>query len=135
MLNKPQKTAGATAPTEQTFTCIVCPNGCEITAYLAADGSIAKTEGQLCPRGVAYVQAEHTDPRRNIASSVLVTGGVLPIASVRLTDAIPKAQIFNVMAQINAVQLTAPVAIGDVAIANVLGLGVDVIVTKHVAAV
>ncbi len=117
----------------KTFTCIVCPNGCEITAHLAADGSIETTEGQLCPRGVDYVRQELTDPRRNIASSVRVLGGDAPITSVRLTGVIPKAEIFNVMAQINTVTLTAPASIGDVVIPNVCGLGVDVIVTKNVA--
>lgn len=120
--------------TEKTFTCIVCPNGCEVTAMLNPDGSLAKCAGQLCPRGVDYVTQELTDPRRNIATSVRVLGGIAPITSVRLTNVIPKAEIFNVMAQINAQSIAAPVAIGDVVIANVLGLGVDVIVTKPVAA-
>ncbi len=119
----------------KTFTCIVCPNGCEVTAFFAQDGTIEKVEGHTCPRGVEYVKQELTDPRRNIASSVLVAGGELPITSVRLTGVIPKARIFDVMAQINDVKLTAPVVIGDVAIPNVLDLGVDVIVTKNVAAV
>ncbi len=119
----------------KTFTCIVCPNGCEVTAHFAQDGSIEKVEGQLCPRGEAYVRQELTDPRRNIATSVLVVGGDLPITSVRLTDVIPKNRIFDVMDAINAQSLTAPVHIGDVVIADVLGLGVDVIVTKNIAAV
>ncbi len=116
------------------FTCIVCPNGCDVTAHLAADGTIERCEGQLCPRGADYVRQELTDPRRNIASSVLVRGGEAPITSVRLTGVIPKGKIFAVMAQINAQSIAAPAKIGDVVIANVLGLGVDVIVTKHVAA-
>ncbi len=122
------------AITEQEYTCIICPNGCEITAQLGADGSMQACTGQLCPRGVDYVRQERTDPRRNIATSVRVLGGAAPITSVRLTDVIPKAEIFNVMAQINAQTIAAPTAIGDVVIANVLGLGVDVIVTKPVAA-
>ncbi len=115
------------------ITCIVCPNGCDITVQLGEDGTLLSMEGQLCPRGEGYVRQELTDPRRNIATSVLVTGGVLPIVSVRLTDMIPKARIFDVMAAINEKTLEAPVSMGDVVIADVLGLGVDVIVTKHVA--
>lgn len=118
----------------KTYTCIICPNGCDITAYFDADGNLEKTEGQLCKRGVDYVKQELTDPRRNIASSVIVRGGDLPIASVRLTNVIPKDRIFDVMAEINKVVLDAPVKIGQVAIPNVLDLGVDVIVTKHVFA-
>ena len=36
------------------------------------------------------------------------------------------------MNEINKQTLTAPVRIGDVVIENVLGLGSDVIVTKHI---
>lgn len=117
------------------FTCIICPNGCEVTASLAPDGSTVACSGQLCPRGETYVTQELTDPHRNIATSVLVRGGDAPITSVRLSDVIPKARIFDVMAQINAQCIDAPAKIGDVVIADVLGLGVDVIITKNVAAV
>ncbi len=123
-----------TGQTQQEYTCIICPNGCDITAQLNPDGTLQSCTGQLCPRGVEYVTQERTDPRRNIATSVRVVGGAAPITSVRLSDVIPKAEIFNVMAQINAQSIEAPVHIGDVVIANVLGLGVDVIVTKPVAA-
>ncbi len=137
-MSERSKTASA-APTAapqptKTFTCIVCPNGCDITAFLGSTGTLEKTEGQLCPRGITYVQQELTDPRRNIATSVRVLGGEAPITSVRLTGVIPKGEIFNAMAQINAESVTAPCAIGDVVIANLLGLGVDVIVTKPIAA-
>ncbi len=119
--------------TSKTFTCIVCPNGCEVTANLTPSGEITACTGQLCPRGAEYVRQELTDPRRNIATSVLVTGGDASITSVRLTDAIPKARIFEVITQINAQSVVAPANIGDVLIENVLGLGVDVIITKNVA--
>ena len=115
------------------FTCIMCPQGCDITVELE-DGAIASVTGNRCPKGAAYVTQEIENPMRNIASSVLVTGGELPLASVRLSGAIPKGRIFDVMAEIRGVTLRAPVHEGDVAIADVLGLGVDVIVTKDVEA-
>lgn len=49
-----------------------------------------------------------------------------------LTHAIPKARIFDVMAEIRKQKLTAPVKAGEVVIENVLGLGSNVIVTKSV---
>ena len=68
---------------QRSFTCIVCPNGCEITAgyETSADGSVVihSIEGQTCPRGAEYVRQELTDPRRTIASSVRVRGGELPL--------------------------------------------------------
>ena len=61
-----------------------------------------------------------------------VTGGKLPLASVRLTAPIPKARIFDAMKEIDACTLTAPVHIGDIVIRDILGLGSDVIVTKNI---
>lgn len=86
------------------FTCIICPNGCEISAdyEIQADQSVVihSLEGATCKRGAEYVKQELTDPKRNIATSVLVEGGELPLASVRLTAPIPKARIFDAMDEI-----------------------------------
>ncbi len=114
-----------------TFTCIVCPNGCEVEAEYEGKKVFSVT-GNLCPKGKDYVTQELVDPRRTIASSVRVTGGAMPLASVRLTRAIPKDRIFDVMREINSVVLAAPVKIGDIVIPNVLGLDSDVIVTKNI---
>ena len=113
------------------FTCIICPNGCEITAGVE-DNQIISIEGALCPKGETYVNQELTDPRRNIATSVLVKGGELPLASVRLTNPIPKARIFDAMAEIRGIAVEAPVEAGTVVIRGILGLDSDVIVTKGV---
>jgi CxxC motif-containing protein len=114
------------------YTCIICPNGCGLTAELE-DGKLLAVHGAICQRGREYVLRELTHPQRNIASSILVEGGELPLASVRLSKAIPKDNIHEVMAVIKAARLSAPVTIGQVAIANVLGLGSDIIVTRNVA--
>jgi CxxC motif-containing protein len=113
------------------FNCIICPNGCDITAKIE-DKKIISVEGATCERGYEYAEQELTDPHRSIASSVLLEGGSLPLVSVRLTSTIPKGKIFDVIAVIKKVHLKAPVFIGQVAIENVLGLGSDVIVTKNV---
>ena len=52
----------------KTFTCIICPNGCEITADVEENGQITKIEGATCSKGEDYVKQELTDPRRNIAT-------------------------------------------------------------------
>ena len=123
------------------FTCILCPNGCEIEAEIeeigakAEDGVIASIQGNLCDKGRVYVEQEVFRPKRNIASSVLVDGGELPLVSVRLTAPIPKERIFDVMAEIRKQRLAAPVQRGQVVIQDVMGLGSDVITTKHVEAV
>lgn len=119
------------------FTCIMCPLGCDLKAETGqeADGKEILVTGNTCKKGKEYAVQELTDPQRNIATSVLVTGGELPLASVRLTHAIPKDRIFDVMAEIRRQKLTAPVKAGEIVIENVLGLGSNVIVTKSVEAV
>ena len=86
------------------YTCIICPNGCDIRAQIEEreDGSrrICSVEGAACPKGRAYVEQELTDPQRNIATSVLVKGGILPLASVRLTNPIPRDRIFDAVSEI-----------------------------------
>ncbi len=120
------------------FTCIMCPQGCDIQVELddTVEGApkILSVEGNRCPKGEAYVTQEIENPMRNIATSVLIDGGELPLASVRLSGMIPKDRIFDVMGEIRKVELPAPVHEGDVVIPDVLGLGVDVIVTKDVEA-
>ena len=116
---------------KRTFTCIVCPNGCEIEAEYEG-AQVLSVTGNLCAKGKTYVTQELVAPRRTIATSVRVVGGALPLASVRLTNAVPKSRIFDVMREINRHTLTAPVRIGDVLVKNILGLDSDVIVTKNV---
>ena len=118
---------------KRTFTCIVCPNGCEIEAEYEG-ASVLSVTGNLCPKGKTYVTQELVDPQRTIASSVRVKNGVLPLVSVRLTRPIPKDRIFDVMREINRCEVTAPVRIGEVVIPQVLGLDSDVIITKNIAA-
>lgn len=114
------------------YTCIVCPNGCTITAQTEA-GKIVSLQGGDCKCGQQYVTQEITSPLRTISSSIHLLGGSLPLVSVRLTSPIPKDKIFAVMSVIKKASLTAPVYIGQVAIKNILGLDCDVIVTKNIS--
>ena len=118
----------------RSFTCIICPNSCEITAEYEGD-TVYAVQGATCPKGDAYVRQELTDPQRNIATSVLVEGGELPLASVRLSRPIPKKDIFAVIDAINKLHVKAPTTIGQVVLPDVCGLGANVIITKPVAAV
>ena len=142
----------------KTITCIICPNGCLLSADVSVpgtDASVTGTEnprsidspvtgtgcprvidspvtGAGCPRGEAYFIQEITDPRRTLTSSVLVKGGELPLCSVRLTDPVPIARIPDVMKEIRKMKVEAPLESGTVLIRDVLGLGSDVITTKTI---
>ena len=45
-----------------------------------------------------------------------------------------KGRLFDAMRELDGVVLKAPVAIGDVVVENLLGLGVDLVATKNVPA-
>lgn len=122
---------------KKTFTCIVCPNGCSIDAEYTSDKSgktqIQSMTGNLCPRGKEYVTQELVCPMRTISTSILVHGGELPLASVRLTKPIPREKIFDAMKEIRQLSVDAPVEAGTIILHNILGTDSDVMVTRNVA--
>lgn len=113
------------------FTCIICPNGCEIQADVDG-GKILSISGNKCEKGVDYVKSEAINPMRNFATSIPVSGGELPLCSVRLTKPIPRECIFSAISEIKKHKLTAPVKPGQTVIKNLLGLDTDVITTKEI---
>ena len=115
------------------FTCIMCPLGCSLEVP-EENGQVLEVKGNTCPKGREYAVQEVTAPMRNIASSIRIEGGELPLASVRLSAPIPKKDIFRAMKEIRRVSRKAPVHIGDVVISHLLGTDTDVIVTKNVNA-
>ena len=90
---------------------------------------LSKISGATCKRGEAYAQAELTDPRRTLTTTMRVMGaGLVPVKS---SVALPKALLEPSMDVINAVQAKAPVKPGDVLIADILGTGVDIVATDR----
>lgn len=114
------------------FVCIVCPEGCSVSAEVTSDG--INLSGNKCKRGAAYVNQEMTDPRRNIASSVLVENGVRPLVPVKTASPIPKDKIFEVMEEIKATVAPAPIIAGQLIIVNVAKTGCNIVATADVAA-
>lgn len=114
------------------YTCILCPNSCEITVSYEGK-TVLDTQGNKCDKGREYVTQELTDPKRTITSSVLVTGGERPLASVRLTAPISRELIFPLMEKIQTLCLTAPVEPGAVVMEKVFGTDADLITTSRVA--
>ncbi|MEG1524672.1 MAG: DUF1667 domain-containing protein [Clostridia bacterium] len=113
------------------FVCIVCPNGCELTAHLE-NGVLSGIEGGLCKRGSAYVESEMLHPVRTVTTLVRVRNGQMPLTSVRLDAPIPQENIFSLVERLKNMVLNAPVHIGQVVLDNVFGSRANVIVTKNV---
>ena len=114
------------------FICIVCPEGCSISAEITEKG--VKTEGNKCKRGAEYVNQEINDPRRNIASSVAVSGGVRPLVPVKTSSPIPKDKIFEVMDEIKTTVAPAPIIAGQLIIVNAAKTGCNIVATADVEA-
>ncbi len=110
------------------FICINCPLGCPLTVTLDGE-KIVSVSGNTCKRGEAYAIKEITAPARTVTSTVRVIGGERPVVAVRTKTDIPKDKIFDCMAAINAVEVYAPIRMGDVILGNVCGTGVDVVAT------
>lgn len=111
--------------------CINCPMGCRLTVD-DTDKSNIIVSGNTCPRGKVYAVNEVTSPKRMVTGSVHVSGGTIPMVSVKTREAIPKQLIFQSLETLKNVTLSAPVHIGDVAVHDVCGCGVDFVVTKNV---
>ena len=107
--------------------CIVCPQGCHLK--VDEENGCAVT-GNSCPRGAEYGRAELTHPTRVVTSTVKCTGGLYPRCPVKTDRAIPKEQMFRVREALEAVTLSAPVAVGDVVVENVCGTGANIVATR-----
>ncbi|MCR5399172.1 MAG: DUF1667 domain-containing protein [Lachnospiraceae bacterium] len=115
---------------KKVFTCIVCPRGCEVTATLDKGGDILSIEGNFCPRGETYVRNELTHPMRQLTTTVKIDGGIYSRLPVILSGEIPKERMMDVMEAVSDVKVTSPIKRGDVIVADVCGLNVDVIASR-----
>ncbi len=117
--------ATATENPEQTreIICIACPVGCHLQVMfrggLAKDASpdpdtIAIT-GNRCPRGEIYGREEVLAPTRMVTTTIPVAGSSFARrVPVRTTGPIPVARIPDLLTQLHAMELHAPLARGQV---------------------
>lgn len=109
--------------------CIMCPMGCEMTVT-TEQGKFISVVGNSCPRGAKYAETEITDPKRMLTTTVRIAGGVLPLLPVVSADVLPKGKVAECAAYLQNIKVTAPVKAGDVIVANILGLGVDIVASR-----
>ena len=107
--------------------CIVCPKGCRL--HVDEENGFAVT-GNSCPRGAAYGKNEIQNPTRVLTSTVRLKGGVYRRCPVKTEKAVPKGKLLDIMKELNRVEVSSPVSIGQVVLTNAAGTGVNVVVTK-----
>ena len=84
------------------LTCIRCPMGCAIHVEME-NGQVVSVTGNTCPRGAEYAKSEATAPD------------------------VPKGKIFAVMDAVRALEVKAPVHIGDILCENIADTGSNLV--------
>lgn len=120
-------------PERLELTCVCCPMGCSLVVERTSADEATYVSGAGCARGKKYAPAEATRPQRVVTTTVCVPGAAEPL-SVRTVAPVPRELMAEVVAAAKgaAASMRAPVAIGDVVLADACGTGVDVIATKSV---
>ena len=113
------------------LTCIGCPMGCPLTVEMEGN-EVRSVTGNSCPVGARYARKEMTNPTRIVTSTVRVTGGSLPVVSVKTASDIPKGKMADCVRALREISVPAPVTIGQVILPDVAGTGVPVVATKNV---
>ena len=107
--------------------CITCPKGCHLTVDENNDYAVT---GNACPRGAEYARNEMLHPVRVITSTVRVKGAAIPRLPVKTDKPLAKEKMFDCMELINSLDVQAPVQVGQVLAANILGTDVNIVATK-----
>lgn len=111
--------------------CIVCPIGCKIA--VEGEGSrIDAMTGYACKRGEQYARDEFIRPVRILTTSVKVKNGKTPLVAVRSDRPVPKERLLACMEEIRKIEVEAPVKCKDVVIADILGMGINIVATGSV---
>ena len=116
---------------EREFICIICPNGCRISAEYEGT-NIKNIKGDECPKGKDYVKNEITSPLRVFTGSVLVESGDFSSVSVKTPVPIPKEYLKKIGEITRRIKVEAPIEIGQVVAKNLLSEGIVLIATRKV---
>jgi CxxC motif-containing protein len=115
--------------TTQKVICVTCPKGCTLEVNKEGDTVVSVLNG--CKRGQEYAKQELTDPRRMVASSVRIQGSIHPLLPVYTSAPFPKPRIPELLRQLRAVDVIAPIKMDQVILHDVLGTGIDVLASRE----
>ncbi|MEG0305140.1 MAG: DUF1667 domain-containing protein [Oscillospiraceae bacterium] len=108
--------------------CIVCPNGCRLTAN--DDGT--NVQGQGCKRGEAFALQELTRPMRSLTTTVKTAFENAPVLPVRTDGEMPKGMLPKAIKELSQIVVSTPLVCGDIVVENLLGTGCNVIATSSI---
>lgn len=119
--------------TEKTFTCVICPMGCELTVrYDEKAPEDLSVSGNTCPRGAKYAKSEILHPERTLTGTVHTDSSVLPMCPVKTNAPIPKDKLLLAMTEMRKYTLSVPIHSGDVVAENFMANGVSLIACRTI---
>lgn len=116
--------------TTSSYLCIGCPLGCRLEVDEDEEThAIVEVRGFACKRGKEYAQQEHVAPQRIVTTTVAIEGARWPRLPVRTALPVPRQRVAEVCRRLHRVCVAAPIHMGDLIVADILGTGVDVVAT------
>ncbi|MGI5900401.1 MAG: DUF1667 domain-containing protein [Christensenellales bacterium] len=106
--------------------CISCPVGCVLQVW--EDNGKIMVEGNACKRGETYGVLEYSQPVRMVTSIVRMEDSNRPVP-VRLSRAVPKELIADVLKEIAKARAKEGARRHDIIVKNIAGSGADLILT------
>lgn len=117
------------------YLCIGCPLGCRLEVDAEPERqSVVEVRGFACRRGREYALQEHTAPRRIVTTTVAITGARWARLPVRSSAPAPKDKVRAICNVLRDLRVSAPVAMGDIIVPNILDSGVDIVASRNMDA-
>jgi CxxC motif-containing protein len=108
--------------------CIICPEGCPMQAEYEADSKkIISLEGYKCKKGIKFADDEITNPLRTLTTTISIDSRISQRLPVRSNIPAPKEKIAFMVKAVKQIRAKAPIKMGEIIMADILGTGVDII--------
>ena len=120
---------------KENLVCIVCPMGCLLEVETRLENGrkkVLSVSHNECKRGEVYAEKELVEPVRTLTTTIAVQGGSEVLLPVKTDGEIPKALLFQSMEILKRIRVKAPIKMGDLVFADILGTGVDVVACKNI---
>ena len=116
------------------YLCIGCPLGCRLEVEEATDGHLVEVRGFSCKQGEHYALQEHRAPQRMVTTTVQIAQAIYARLPVRTDGPVPQGVVTELCQLLRTVGVVAPIRQGQIIVPNVLGLGVNIIASRTMAA-
>lgn len=95
--------------------------------YQSGVKKIISLEGYNCKKGVKFAEAEITNPLRLLTTTISIDSKSFQRLPVRSSTPAPKEKIASMVKEVKKIRIKAPVKMGEIIMADILGTGVDII--------